>query len=172
LWLETKLRSGAALGVGGIGGVSVQHLPGILVGYKADKLVIALGIALLVGNEEQDEADYEFTATGGVVGPVIQYEFANKGPLSAYGQGGLGFRFSTSEEEEQGDTTETGGFGFSLNLAGGMRYYFHPSFALGAELGLDLSVLWFETERTGDPDQEYQYIETALYGALTAAVVW
>lgn len=171
IWLEAKLRTGMNIALtGGYSSMSTYNLPGLLVGYKADKMVLALGINLFLTNwEDRNEgADHNQTAVGGIVGPVVQFELASKGPLSLYGQGGLGFKFVHSKEKYGDLDAKYGSYGFSINVAGGARYFLHNSFALGVELGIDLDSTW-ANDGEGDKDRVLQMV---LYGALTAAVLW
>lgn len=170
LWLETKIGTGVGYSIwGAMSGLGIFRLPGILVGYKMDKIVVAMGLNLVLYNwADRDEGpDHTVVSFGGVLGPVIQFEFANRGPLSLYGQGGFGFLFGIRNEKWRNDTDKYRDYGFSINLGVGARYFLHPSFALGVEIGTDVDASW--TNDGGDKDRT---LGVMFYGALTAAVVW
>ncbi len=170
LWLETKIGIGPGYTLfGALAGFGTFRLPGILVGYKMDKMVVAMGMNLMLHHwkDRNDGPDATITTFGGVLGPVFQFEFANKGPISLYGQGGLGFLFGVRNEKWRNDTDKYRDFGFSINLGLGARYFLHPSFALGVEIGTDMDASW----RNDDGDKDMIFAMT-IYGALTAAVVW
>jgi hypothetical protein len=144
---------------------SVFAAPSFIVGYKLGSLIA--GVQLNVVSKEidwEDGGDEEILVLG--VGPVVAYQFLNRGPVAVFGELGLGYAHTKIETfyDAEGD-------GLMLELAFGARYYFAPSFSMGALLGFSSVFVWTEVDSPFG-ETESEDVDLSIYGAITVAAVW
>lgn len=172
LWLETRVRgyytfrlsmlpSGAYM-------ITSAASPGFVLGFKHYRLVLGLAVDFLVYSYDPKQGG-KAELTGFTLGPIMQVQFFNRGPVATYCQFGAGYIYA--EMDAGGAELHTNGF--TVNAALGLRYYLAPSFALGVEMGTSPNFVWMKArDPSGGPPYKRRDVDMNFYGSLNAAVVW
>jgi len=145
--LQTRLTTATILSAVGLA-------PGLMVGFRSGDLTLGAGLGLTFFQGSVTDPDPMFGSEDGVNGyiieilPTIAYDLwsSNDGNVRLNFVGALGLAFGavTTYTESVGAPTDEASASVILlpiRLGLGGDYYFHPNFALGAEVGMNLMFL-------------------------------
>jgi hypothetical protein len=144
-----------------------------LLGYKLNR--VAFGLGLEITNNatyEDDGTDKDHNTTTSVLfKPTLQFHLLESGPLAMLLDAGLHVGFAAYDETgtEIDDHTDIILVGFHLGL--GMRYFFHPRFALGAQAGYRGLWVLSKFEQSGFENDTTVGIGS-IYGQILCTFIW
>ncbi|MFH2007598.1 MAG: hypothetical protein ABI333_13515 [bacterium] len=132
-----------------------------MVGYRMGKITLGMGFEFF-GTTSDQAGQKEVMATV-LFQPTMEMVLVQKNPLTLFMSLGFHVGFlSTSGDTVQDDETPAVGFHAGI----GMRYFFHPRFAMGMEGGFQ--GLWYI-----DDDNDNDTIgAVGFYGALMLLAIW
>ncbi len=153
------------------GGIASWLNSSFLFGYKLDRLVIGLGLEMTYSDDALPNADPDPTESSTALvlfQPTLEYYLAIKSPLALYMTVGLHVGFANNHQDPGKDVTNAM-IGFHAGL--GMRYFFHPRFAVGVEGGLRGVWMMIKNDEDVTTDDENTGV-MSLYGAATLTAIW
>lgn len=140
-------------------------------GYKIGRLVVGLGLEMSYSDDNMPNLDPEPTESSAALvlfQPTVEYYLAIKSSLAIYLSVGLHVGFVNAHADPGEDVTDPM-IGFHTGL--GMRFFFHPRFAVGLEGGLRGVWLMIENDEDMDEDDNHTGV-MSLYGAATLTAIW
>ena len=134
-------------------------------------LVIGLGLEMTYSDDNLPNMEpdpIESSSAMVLFQPTVEYFLAIKGPLAFYLSAGLHVGFVNNHADPGEDVTDAM-LGFHGGL--GMRFFFHPRFAVGIEGGLRGA--WMMIEHDEDMDEDDEHTGTmSIYGSATLTAIW
>ena len=144
-----------------------------LVGYKLNRIAFGLGLEITHYDTYEDFGDTNTHDTNASVlfKPTLQLHLLESGPLAMLLDTGLHVGFVAYDETgtDDDDHTDIILVGFHLGL--GMRYFFHPRFALGAQAGY--RGLWVLSKfEQGAVESDATVGIGSIYGQILCTFIW
>ena len=153
-------------------------LPGIVVGYKWGRFVLAAGLDLSYGNDHRGEDPHYHWVVQHLfasVGPLVEYFAVVHGAVEVHVTWAMQFRYTWEKRKTvDWDTTEEipveNTFGMDVRAGVGGRYFFSGRLGLGAEVGIVLTYAHRKTLE--DNNHVSQIVSVGPFARLSVAVVW